>query len=223
MSRSILIYGQSGAGKTTSCRNLDPKATFYIDCDGKGLSWRGWRKQYGRDKQNYFVTDIIDANNSASVQSLLRTLSVNEKYRHIKNIVVDGISTLMIKEEFRRRNEKGYDKYQDLAAYIYETADLGNKLRDDLTVIFIGHVDSDRDVNGNEVFAQVKTSGQKLKKIVLESLFTTVTTRNPSSFVTANFVLRTFISPAATVMISSLRPSAIILPPNRRWMPCPPW
>ena len=174
MSRSILIYGQSGAGKTTSCRNLDPKATFYIDCDGKGLSWRGWRKQYGRDKQNYFVTDIIDANNSASVQSLLRTLSVNEKYRHIKNIVVDGISTLMIKEEFRRRNEKGYDKYQDLAAYIYETADLGNKLRDDLTVIFIGHVDSDRDVNGNEVFAQVKTSGQKLKKIVLESLFTTV-------------------------------------------------
>ena len=138
------------------------------------MSWRGWRKQYGRDKQNYFVTDIIDANNSASVQSLLRTLSVNEKYRHIKNIVVDGISTLMIKEEFRRRNEKGYDKYQDLAAYIYETADLGNKLRDDLTVIFIGHVDSDRDVNGNEVFAQVKTSGQKLKKIVLESLFTTV-------------------------------------------------
>ncbi len=174
MSRTILIFGQSGSGKTTSCRNLDPETTFYIDADGKGLSWRGWRRQYNRDKQNYYATDILDAAQANSVVAILRAINKSERYAHIQTVVVDGISTLMIKEEFRRRKEKGFDKYQDMAAYIYETADIGNKLRDDLTVVFIGHVDVERDAMGTEVFAQLKTAGQKLKKIVLESLFTTV-------------------------------------------------
>ena len=43
MANIIGIMGESGAGKTTSMRNLDPKTTYYIDCDKKGLSWRGWK------------------------------------------------------------------------------------------------------------------------------------------------------------------------------------
>ena len=35
MSKAILIIGESGAGKTTSLRNLPPKETFYIDADKK--------------------------------------------------------------------------------------------------------------------------------------------------------------------------------------------
>lgn len=174
MSRTILIYGQSGAGKTTSCRNLDPATTFIIDCDGKGLSWRGWRNQYNSTNKNYIRTDYADDPVKTSVRSILNVISTSDKCSHFKTVVVDGISTLMIKDEFRRRKEKGYDKYQDLAACIYETCDFANKLRDDLTVVFIGHVDIERDYSGNELFAQVRTSGQKLKKIVLESLFTTV-------------------------------------------------
>lgn len=38
MSRVICIAGESGSGKTTSMRNLDPKSTYYIDADKKGLS-----------------------------------------------------------------------------------------------------------------------------------------------------------------------------------------
>ena len=33
--------GESGSGKTTAMRNLPPKETFYIDCDKKGLNWKG--------------------------------------------------------------------------------------------------------------------------------------------------------------------------------------
>lgn len=174
MSRTILIYGQSGSGKTTSCRNLNPETTFIIDGDCKGLSWRGWRKQFNRDNKNYFRTDIIDDAKPNSVKNLLKLISDSEAYAKVKTVVIDGISTLMIKDEFRRRKEKGFDKYQDLAACIYETCDFANKLRDDLTVVFIGHVDIERDGNGNELFSCVRTSGQKLKRIVLESLFTTV-------------------------------------------------
>ena len=37
MSKVICIAGESGSGKTTSMRNLDPKTTLYIDCVMEGL------------------------------------------------------------------------------------------------------------------------------------------------------------------------------------------
>ena len=48
--------GESGSGKTTSMRNLDPKETFYIDADRKGLSWKGWRTNYNSENKNYMAT-----------------------------------------------------------------------------------------------------------------------------------------------------------------------
>ena len=33
MAKVICIMGESGSGKTTSCRNLDPMTTYYIDKD----------------------------------------------------------------------------------------------------------------------------------------------------------------------------------------------
>lgn len=53
MAKMIAIMGESGAGKTTAMRNLDPKSTYYMDCDKKGLSWKGWRKQYSPEAKNY--------------------------------------------------------------------------------------------------------------------------------------------------------------------------
>lgn len=37
MAKVIGVIGESGAGKTTSLRNLDPATTFYIDCDEKRI------------------------------------------------------------------------------------------------------------------------------------------------------------------------------------------
>ena len=58
MALIICVAGESGSGKTTSMRNLDPATTFYIDCDKKGLSWKGWRNDYNEDNKNYFKTDF---------------------------------------------------------------------------------------------------------------------------------------------------------------------
>lgn len=166
MSRVICIAGESGSGKTTSMRNLDPKSTYYIDADKKGLSWKGWRKAYNKENKNYIRCD--DAN---IVRMYIRKLA--ESQPHIKVIVVDTINGLMVADEMRRSKEKGYDKWVDLAACVWDLVCECYDYRDDLTIVFTAHTQTDHDENGY-MFTRIKTSGKKLDKIVLESKFTTV-------------------------------------------------
>ena len=166
MSKVICIAGESGSGKTTSMRNLDPKETFYIDADKKGLSWRGWKQQYCPANKNYKATD--DAN---VVRQYIKRLA--EECPQIKYIIVDTINGLMVADEMRRSKEKGYDKWVDLAACIWDLVCDAYTYRDDLTIIFTAHTQTDHDENGY-MFTRIKTSGKKLDKICLESKFTTV-------------------------------------------------
>ena len=166
MATVICIAGESGTGKTTSMRNLDPKTTFYIDCDKKGLSWKGWKNQYNEAQKNYYKTDYP--------QMVIKYLQmINDKAPHIKVVVVDTINGIMVADEMRRAKEKGYDKWQDLAQSIYEIIDYSLTMRDDLAVIFVAHTQTDHDDNGY-MFTRIKTSGRKLDKITLESKFSTV-------------------------------------------------
>lgn len=166
MAKTILVMGESGSGKTTSMRNLNPNETYYIDCDKKGLSWKGWRSQYSAENKNYMKTDLPQ-----TVQLIFD--KVDKEKPGIKNIVVDTLNGLMIADEMRRMKEKGFDKWQDLAACVYHLIEQANTLRDDLSVIFLIHTQTERDDNG-AVFTRAKTSGRKLDKIVLESKFPTV-------------------------------------------------
>lgn len=168
MSHVICIAGESGTGKTTSMRNLDPKTSFYIDCDKKGLSWKGWKQQYNGEKKNYLVTDFP----SVALQAL-RKVNDDKKFSHVKVCVVDTINGLMVADEMRRVKEKGYDKWQDLAQSIYDLIDYALIMRDDVTVAFVAHTQTDHDENGY-IFTRIKTSGRKLDKITLESKFSTV-------------------------------------------------
>lgn len=166
MSKVICIAGESGSGKTTSMRNLDPKQTYYIDADKKGLSWKGWRKQYNSENKNYVSCD--DAN---VVRQYIKRIA--EACPQIKFIIVDTINGLMVADEMRRSKEKGYDKWVDLACAIYDIVDYALTMRDDLTVIFVAHTQTDHDDNGY-MFTRIKTSGKKLDKITLESKFPVV-------------------------------------------------
>ena len=157
-----MIIGTSGSGKTTSLEKLDPKQTFYIDADGKGLSWKGWRKQYNKENKNYFQCD--DPN---QIFSLMQ--QIDHKQTQIKYLVVDTLNAIMVGDEMRRIKEKGYDKWVDLSSCVYNIVDYSNKMRDDLTVILIGHTQTSEDG-----FTCMLTNGRKLNKICLESKMTTV-------------------------------------------------
>ena len=158
--------GESGAGKTTSLRDLDPKTTYIIDSDKKGLSWKGWRKDYNPENRNYIAVD-----DPLTVRSICK--NINDKAPQIKTLVIDTLNGIMVADEMRRSKEKGFDKWQDLAACVWGTVDDCLKYRDDLTVIFICHSQTDVNENGY-LWTRIKTSGKKLDKIVLESKFNTV-------------------------------------------------
>ena len=166
MAKVICIAGESGSGKTTSMRNLDPATTYYIDADKKGLSWKGWRNQYNTDKKNYLKCDDVNI-----VRNYIK--SVAEKCPKIKVIVVDTINGLMVADEMRRSKEKGYDKWVDLATCVWDLIVNCYDYRDDLTIVFTAHTQTETDESGYR-FTRIQTSGKKLNKIVLESKFTTV-------------------------------------------------
>ena len=166
MAKVICIAGESGSGKTTSMRNLDPATTYYIDADKKGLSWKGWMNQYNTEKKNYLKCDDVNI-----VRNYIN--SVAEKCPKIKVIVVDTINGLMVADEMRRSKEKGYDKWVDLATCVWDLIVNCYDYRDDLTIVFTAHTQTETDESGYR-FTRIQTSGKKLNKIVLESKFTTV-------------------------------------------------
>ena len=168
MAKVIGIMGESGSGKTTSMRDLDPATTFYLDSDKKGLSWKGWKQQYSYEKLNYMATDQI-----STVNQILEKINSQDNMKHIKVVVIDTLNGLMVADEVRRMKEKNYDKWVDLAQCIWELLDSLYTLRDDLTVIVVCHSQTQKEDDGY-TFTRIKTSGKKLDKLNVESKLTTV-------------------------------------------------
>ena len=166
MSKVIGIMGESGAGKTTSLEKLNPKETYYIDCDKKGLSWKGWREQYNEKNKNYYCSDY-----ASKIEKVIQ--GVNDTRPEIKYLVIDTLNGIMVADEMRRSKEKAYDKWMDLAVSIYNIIDKAYTYRNDLTFIFIFHSQTERTDDGFN-FTRIKTNGKKLDKIVIESKLTTL-------------------------------------------------
>jgi len=168
MAKVIGIMGESGSGKTTSMRNLDPKTTFYIDADKKGLSWKGWRNQYNTENRNYLKTDKVER-----IRQMLGKLNKEDDFKHIKVCVIDTLNGIMVADEVARMKDKGYDKWVDLAQCVWELLDNLYSLRDDLTIIVICHSQTQKEDDGY-TFTRIKTSGKKLDKLSIETKLTTV-------------------------------------------------
>ena len=167
MSKAICVMGESGSGKTTAMRTLDPASTYYIDCDLKGLSWRGWRDQYNSERKNFFQTRDLSKINGVMI-------GISDQRPDIKTIVIDTLNTAMVDKEVKGMGDSsGYGKWIDLAQFVWEICCNASRLREDLTVIIVMHSETIRDDLGYSI-TRVKTNGRKLEKLVLESLFSIV-------------------------------------------------
>ena len=165
MGNKILVLGDSGSGKSTATRNLDPKTTFYVNVIGKPLPFKGWKAKYVAGK------NLVVTNNHQEVIDCIK--GVSEKMTTIKTIVVDDAQYIMSYEFMARAKERGFDKFTEIAQHMFNVLRAPDTVRDDLTTIFLSHSE---DVSANGYTkTKMKTIGKMLdEKISIEGLFTVV-------------------------------------------------
>ena len=150
MGTVVMIYGQSGTGKSSSLRNFEPNQVGIINVSGKPMPFR--------KKLPYIATD--------DYTRIMNTLHAAKA----PSIVIDDATYLMVDEFMRNAKTPGYQKFTDMAKNFFDLIEIARRLPDEKIVYFIGH--SDRDPEGNEKF---KTIGKLLdEKVTLEGKFTIV-------------------------------------------------
>jgi len=172
MAQSVLVIADSGSGKSTAIRDLDPKETFIVNIANKPLPFKGWKKDYtmiSKDNQKGNMTPV-----SSAPGIIKAMMHVNDKMPHIKNLVIDDWQYMSSFEYFDRANEKGYDKFTQIAANLAQVAKLPKDMRDDLYIFFLTHSEESTDVNGNRR-VKAKTIGKMIDNtLTLEGLFSIV-------------------------------------------------
>lgn len=168
---TIAVVGESGTGKSTSLRNLNPEETFIISTTGKPLPFRAWKKKYipikieGKNVSgNYYVSSKWD--------QILKILQIIDKMMpQIKQVVIDDFQYVLSYEFVDRATEVGYTKFSELAQHAMEILRYSEKMREDCKMIFLTHSENVGD-NVNPKFV-IKTVGKLLsEKVTLEGLFT---------------------------------------------------
>lgn len=184
MAGSVLIVGESGTGKSTSGRNLDPNETVWINIANKPIPFKGWKKLYPiLNKENTNGRQSI-ANKPKSIIAVMKHVSVNMP--EIKNIIVDDWQYASSFEYFDRASEKGYDKFTEIAQGIAAMARTPMELREDLTVFFLTHPDESQDHKGIRK-TKAKTLGKMIDNtLTLEGLFSIVLYTNVKKDIEGN-------------------------------------
>jgi hypothetical protein len=161
MSIATLIIGKSGTGKSAALRNMNPADTLLIQVVPKPLPFRapGWgRHSKDNPNGNIFVTD-----------QFATIIAIATKTKR-KVIVIDDFQYLLANELMRRSDERGFDKFTDIARHGWEAVTAFTGLPDDVRVYVLSH-----SAEGDDGTIKMKTVGKMLdEKIVLEGLFTIV-------------------------------------------------
>lgn len=169
---TILILGESGQGKSSSLRNLNPKETFIISTTSKPLPWRGWKKMYVKfDPKTNPDGNWYQTSKSANILTIIKYINV--KRPEIKNIVVDDLQYTMAFEYMDRRKETGFQKFSDIGGDFTDLLRSADGLKDGMKLIFTAH--SENVGSSDTPHYTLKTVGKLVnEKITPEGLFTYV-------------------------------------------------
>lgn len=170
MADKILVMGESGSGKSTSTRNLDPETTAYINVIGKPLPFQGWKKKYVKFDKATKKGNLFSCHKHSDI---LQVFNLIELMPHIKTVIVDDSQYIMSYEFMQRATEKGFDKFSEIAQHMFDVFRAPDSMREDLMVVFLSHSE---DVSANGFTkTKIKTIGKMLdEKITVEGLFTIV-------------------------------------------------
>jgi hypothetical protein len=184
MSNTILILGDSGTGKSTSLRNLDPTKTFIINILDKPLPFRGYKSNYTKLSADGLTGNYYETDDHTKIMRVIKL--VNDKRPEIINLIIDDFGFTMTNTYMRRSREKGYDKFIDIGRNAWEMIGSLRGLREDLNCVITMHVDID--VHGK---CRPKTIGKMIDGAnIIEGSFTyvfqSIIVDNKYKFITAN-------------------------------------
>lgn len=170
MAQNLLILGQSGRGKTTSVRTLDPEKTVIINVEGKSLPFPKWKQSYTDFKGT--TGNHLVAHKAADI---LKAIDFIDKNRpEIEVIVIDDFQYVMTEVFMKKALEKSFDKFSEIGKDAWDLLQVYKKLRDNLTLVYTMHVEEAQDIEGNKTL-KAKTLGKMIDQyITVEGLFTVV-------------------------------------------------
>ena len=164
-SKLIGVVGQTGTGKSTSIKHLNPAETYIINVAKKELPFKGAEKLYSAELKNY--KEVDDAN---EIARLLKTIS--DKAPHIKNIIIEDSNYIMGFNIISKATEVGFTKFTLMARDMVELFREARKLRDDIKVFYFTHPETIEDA-GEIIGYKIKTAGKMIdNQILLEGLLT---------------------------------------------------
>jgi adenylate kinase family enzyme len=168
MSNAVLILGESGVGKSTSIRTLNPEETFIVNVIGKPLPFRGAKSKYQPLSSdgltgNYYATDDI-----TTIKRVINL--INNKRKDIKTLVIDDFGYTITNSFMRKANQRGYDRFIEIAKDMFDILDIVSNLREDLYCFVMMHTETD-----SQGRSKPKTVGKMIDQyICIEGKFTNV-------------------------------------------------
>lgn len=161
MSIATLILGNSGSGKSTSMRNVDPSKTLLIQCIKKPLPFKSanWKPKLSMKAPG----TVIQTTDSALIEKAMRSCAS-------EIVVIDDYQAVMVDELMSRSSETGYAKFTDIGKNAWNIFKAAGSLADDRRVYILAHTQTDE--LGS---VRMKTVGKLVDQhIVPEGFFTIV-------------------------------------------------
>ncbi len=168
MGTPVLIIGESGNGKSTSMRNLNPDDCILIQAVKKPLPFRNKWKSWDREKLS---GSLIVTDKSADICRAINYFPTVGK----KIIIIDDFQYTMANEFMRRVLDKesgnaAFAKYNEIARSAWDIFIAAQNAPDDVIVYVLSHTQTD-----DRGLTKCKTIGKLLdEKITIEGLFTIV-------------------------------------------------
>lgn len=159
MSIATLILGQSGTGKSTSLRNLNPQHVLLIQVIKKPLPFRSpnWTYITPDNKQGSILV-------SDNPQFIINVISGSKR----PIIIIDDFQYVMANEFMRRSTEKSFDKFTEIGRNAWDVFNAAINAHDHKRVYLLSHTEED-----NQGKTKIKTIGKMLdEKITLEGMVT---------------------------------------------------
>lgn len=154
-----LILGESGTGKSTSLRNMNPDTTFIFQTIKKPLPFRGGK--FKKENRNMMVSD--------NYETIIKGLLKLDKQDKIKDVIIDDSQYIMANEFMRRSKERGFDKFTDIGEHYWRLLETCNSL-EKINVFILSHTDE-----SDTGKIKIKTIGKLLDdKITIEGMVSIV-------------------------------------------------